>query len=80
MSKHNRIVIVSVALVAAFSGIAQAGTVHHRGPAARTIQPSVEAILHKLPDQNVYGMAIAKPQASCSDITCPGFSLVGIGF
>jgi hypothetical protein len=80
MSKHNRVVIVSAALVAACSGIAQAGTVHHRGPAARTIQPSVEAILHKLPDQNIYGMAIAKPQPSCSDITCPGYGLIGIGF
>ena len=80
MSKQSRVVIVSAALVAALSGIAQAGTVHHRSPGASAMRPSVEAILHRLPDQNIYGMAIEKPQTSCVDITCPGFALIGIGF
>jgi hypothetical protein len=80
MSKQSRVIVVSTALLIGFSGIAQAGAPYHRDQAARTARPSVEAILHKLPDQNVYGMAIAKSQSSCSDITCPGFVLVGIGF
>jgi hypothetical protein len=80
MSKQSRVIVVSTALLIGFSGIAQADAVHHRGQAARTVRPSAEAILRKLPDQNVYGMAITKTQSSCNDITCPGYSLIGIGF
>ena len=79
MSRQSRIVIVSAALIAALSGIAQAGTVRHHSP-ARTVQPTAEASLHQLQGRNAYGMAIAQPQPSCTDITCPGYGLVGIGF
>ena len=80
MRNQSRVIVVSTALLIGFSGIAQAGAVHHRDQAARTIPPSAETILRKLPDQNIYGMAIAKPRSSCNDITCPGYALIGIGF
>jgi hypothetical protein len=84
MSKQSRVIIASTALLVGLSGIAQAAAVHHRGQTARMDRPTAEALLRKLPDQNIYGMAIANPQSSpqanCSDITCPGFALVGIGF
>jgi hypothetical protein len=80
MSKQSHVIIVSAALVLGLSGIARADAVNHRNHAAKTARPSVEAMLRKLPDQNIYGMAIAKPQPSCSDITCSGFALIGIGF
>jgi hypothetical protein len=79
MSKQSRI-ILSASLLVGLSGLAHADTVHHRSQAARAMHPTAEALLRKLPDQNVYGMAIAKPQSSCSDITCPGYALIGIGF
>ena len=80
MSTQSRVIIVSAALLVGLSGLAQAAAVHHRSQATRMIHPTAEAILHSLPDQNIYGMAIAKPQPICNDITCAGYGLVGIGF
>jgi hypothetical protein len=80
MSKQSRVIIVSAALVLGFSGVARADVVNHRNHAAKTVRPTAEALLRELQDQNIYGMAIAKPQPSCNDITCPGYALIGIGF
>lgn len=81
MSKQINAIIVSAALVFGFSGVAHADAVKHRDHVAKAARPSPEALLRKLPDQNIYGMAIAKPRSSsCDNITCPGYSLIGIGF
>ncbi len=78
MYTQNRAIFVSIALLVAFSGIARAGTGHQQRSQAAII-PAAQAILHKLPDQNIFGMAIPKPQR-CDDLTCPGYTLIGIGF
>jgi uncharacterized membrane protein len=79
MSRQIGVIIVSAALLAGLSGIAQADdAVHHRGQAARAAAPGAEAILRKLPDQRITGLAVAKPQSGCSNIACAGYS--GVGF
>ena len=80
MSKQSHVILASAALLVGLSGVARADAVHHRGQAAKTVRPTAEALLRKLPDQNIYGMAIAKPQSSCNDISCSGYALIGIGF
>jgi hypothetical protein len=87
MSKRSSVIIVSVAILAGLSGIAQADNSQHRGQAVKAVRPISEATLRKLQDQNIYGMAVARPdlvvatpRPQCSDMTCPGFALIGIGF
>jgi hypothetical protein len=79
-SKKSCAIILSVAFIVGLSGIARADAVHHRNQTAKVTPPTTEAILRKIQGQNVYGMAVVKPQPTCNDITCPGYALVGIGF
>jgi hypothetical protein len=79
MNKQSHAIILSAALVFGLSSLAHADSAKHRNHVAKPA-PTTEALLRKLTDQNVYGMAITKPQSGCDDIRCPGFTLVGIGF
>jgi hypothetical protein len=79
MSRKIGVIIVSAALLVGWSGIAQADdAAHHRGQAARAAAPAAEANLRKLPGQSILGLAVAKPQSSCNNITCAGYA--GVGF
>ena len=79
MTRQTGVTIVSAAILVGLSGIAQADdAAHHRGQAARAAAPAAEATMRKLPDQGVSRLAVAKPQSSCSNITCAGYS--GVGF
>ena len=79
MSRRSCVIIVSAAFLVGLSGIAQADdAVRHRVQTARALAPTAEASLRKLPDQSASGLAIARPQTGCNNITCAGY--FGVGF
>jgi hypothetical protein len=80
MCKQSLIAILVGALLAAPS-IAHAQTGQNSGHSAKLPHPVSEATLQR----NVRGLQLPNqinpaPARNCSDIACPGFALVGIGF
>ena len=65
------------------SGIARADALQRPSQTTQTAKmshPVNQATLRRVNEQHVFGMAIAKPQPVCADITCDGYALIGIGF